>query len=40
MLIFVFINLGDGKRVPQVDKLRKHLLREGHLDKTELVEII
>ena len=31
---------GDGREVPNIEKLRKHLLREGHLDKTELVELI
>lgn len=26
--------------MPDIDKLRKHLLREGHLNKPELMEII
>ena len=30
----------DGKRIPDIDRLRKHLLREGKINKSELTEII
>ena len=30
---------GSGK-IPNMDLLRKHLLREGHIDKPELIEIL
>ena len=30
----------ENKRKPNVDRLRKHLLREGHIAKKELVELI
>tara|TARA_B110000503_G_C7129073_1_gene406009 strand:+ start:451 stop:612 length:162 start_codon:yes stop_codon:yes gene_type:complete len=30
----------NNRRVPNMDVLRKHLLREGHLNKPELIEII
>lgn len=30
----------NNRKVPNMDVLRKHLLREGHLDKAELLEII
>jgi len=28
------------KKVPNIEKLRKHLLREGHLEKEDLMELI
>jgi len=30
----------DGRKVPNIEKLRKHLLREGRLEKVELVELV
>jgi len=30
----------QGKKVPNIDKIRKHLLREGHLDKADLIDLI
>jgi len=30
----------SGKRVPNIEKIRKHLLREGHLDKPDLVDLV
>ena len=30
----------NNRRVPNIDLLRSHLLREGHLNKAELIEII
>lgn len=30
---------GSGK-IPNMDLLRKHLLREGHIDKPELIEML
>ena len=29
-----------GKRTPRIDKIRKHLLREGRLDKPELIDLL
>ena len=29
-----------GRSVPNMELLRKHLLREGHINKAELIEII
>jgi hypothetical protein len=28
------------RKVPNIDKLRKHLLREGHLEKEDLMDLI
>ena len=36
----IFYVTGDGREVPNIEKLRKHLLREGHLEKAELTELI
>lgn len=33
LTIFCKIEKSNGRRVPNLDVLRKHLLREGHLDK-------
>jgi len=30
----------NNRNVPNLDVLRKHLLREGHLDKPDLVDLI
>lgn len=30
----------DGRSVPNIEKLRKHLLREGHINKEDLCDII
>ena len=30
----------SNREVPNMDELRKHLLREGHLNKPEVVEIL
>ena len=38
--LLVYIAKSNNRRVPNMDVLRKHLLREGHLDKAELLEII
>jgi len=43
--LFIFLTpyfylLLDGRRVPDIDRLRKHLLREGRINKSELIEII
>ena len=35
-----YLAKSDNRKVPNMDVLRKHLLREGHLNKPELVEII
>ena len=29
-----------GKKVPNIDKIRKHLLREGHFEKPDLVDLV
>ena len=29
-----------GKRKPNIEKIRKHLLREGHLDKPDLIDLV
>ena len=29
-----------GKKVPDIAKIRKHLLREGHFDKPDLVDLV
>jgi len=34
------IGKSNNRKVPNMDVLRKHLLREGHLNKPELLEII
>ena len=34
------IEKSQGRRVPNMEVLRKHMLREGHLNKPELCEII
>ena len=39
-LCVCFIGKSNDRRVPNMDILRKHLLREGHLNKQELLEII
>ena len=36
---FVIAKSG-GRRVPNMELLRKHLLREGHINKPELIELI
>ena len=35
-----FIFIEDGRTVPNIEKLRKHMLREGVLEKEELGELI
>ena len=30
----------NNRRVPNIDLLRNHLLREGHINKAELIELI
>lgn len=30
----------DGRSVPNTELLRKHLLREGHINKNELIELL
>ena len=37
---FIFIFIGDGRVVPDTEFLRKHLLREGHINKPELGELL
>ena len=37
MVVFI---LADGRMIPNIEKLRKHLLREGAIDKEELNELI
>ena len=37
--IFKIVKSG-GRTVPNMELLRKHLLREGHIDKPELIELI
>ena len=36
----MFYNFIDGRRTPNIENLRKHLLREGHINKAELMELI
>ena len=36
---FVLAKSG-GRTVPNMELLRKHLLREGHINKPELIELI
>ena len=35
-----FCSIVDGKRIPDIERLRKHLLREGRLAKAELIELV
>jgi len=34
------IGKSGNREVPNIDDLRKHLLREGHINKKELLEIV
>lgn len=34
------IGKSGNREVPNIDDLRKHLLREGHINKKELLELI
>ena len=34
------LSIVDGRRVPNIEKLRKHLLREGQIEKEELLGLI
>ena len=38
--VLLILEKANGRKVPNMDVLRKHLLREGHLNKPELIEII
>ena len=40
LTIYDFLDKCKGRRVPNLEVIRKHLLREGHLNKPELMEII
>ena len=40
LILFNYLAKSDNRKVPNMDVLRKHLLREGHLNKPELTEII
>ena len=39
-MFLTLLFLTDGKRIPDIERLRKHLLREGRLAKPELLEIV
>jgi len=38
--VFVEIAKSMGRIVPNMELLRKHLLREGHINKPELIDLI
>jgi len=40
LIVFIAIGKSGGRSVPNMDVLRKHLLREGHLNKPEMMEIV
>ena len=39
-MFFTIIVVADGREIPNIEKLREHMLREGQVDKVELVELI
>lgn len=38
--LITIIFVGDGREIPDTEFLRKHLLREGHINKPELVDLL